>query len=287
MGPDGTRHAPDPHLLKRPERPTASDWLALRREADTRAREASRPLLERLTGYYAAGAETVVDVVDVGAGTGANLAWLAPRLPMRQRWTLLDHDPALLELADAPRDDDRVVDVARVVAGIEDLATLPRVLRSPCLVTCSAVLDVLTVEQLDGLCDLLATRRLPALFALNVDGTVELSPEHHFDERITAVFNDHQRRGTLLGPAAVTHAEQRLRAAGMTVDVMDTPWLLDAQDGPLLRRYLRERADVVIEQNPSLREETEEWLAQRLECHGEDRLRARVGHRDLLCLPPG
>ena len=273
--------------MRRPERPTEGDWLAARRAADTAAREASLPLLDELTAYLTrTGEGPVTEVVDVGAGTGANLAWLAPRLPVRQRWTLLDHDPALLELVDAPRNGEHPPPVDRIVAGIEELGTLPQLQRSPCLITCSAVLDVLPAQRLDELCELLAARGIPALFALSVDGTVDLSPGHPFDERVTTVFNDHQRRGTLLGPDAAAHVERRLRAAGMTVRTAQTPWRLGPRDGAMVRRYLRERAEVVLEQDPSLREETQAWLAQRLEREREGGLRVRVGHRDLLCLPP-
>lgn len=229
----------------------------------------------------------MVEVVDVGAGTGANLTWLAPRLRMRQRWTLLDHDPHLLGLVPAHRDEARVLEVHRVVAGIEDLPRLPQAARRPCLVTCSAVLDVLSRERLDGLCEFLAARRVPALFSLSVDGAVSLSPAHRFDASVTAAFNAHQRRGRLLGPEGVKHVADRLRGAGMLVETADTSWQLGPEDGPLTRRYLRERAADVVEQQPSLREETQAWLADRLEREREGRLCVRVGHQDLLCLPPG
>lgn len=286
MGAHGGRTVPDSHRAQRPERPAASDWLALRGTVDGRAREASAPLLDMLIRYFATAGADAVDVVDVGAGTGANQRWLAPRLPFRQRWTLLDHDPALLNLVPARGNDDRVLDMNRVVAGIEDLGTLPQLARRPVLLTCSAVLDVLSAHQLDGLCDVLVDRRLPALFSLTVDGTVDLSPAHRSDARIGEVFNQHQRRGTLAGPTAVAHAAARLRAAGMSVQIVDTPWRLGPEDGQLLRRYLRERAEVVIEQDPRLRDETEVWLADRLDREREGRLRGRVGHQDLLCLPP-
>jgi len=36
-----------------------------------------------------------VEIIDLGAGTGANQRWLAPRLPFRQRWIHIDHDPVI------------------------------------------------------------------------------------------------------------------------------------------------------------------------------------------------
>ena len=91
-----------------PDRPVAGDWLALREPADAAAREDSLPLIARIVRHWeqlppaaapgAADTEPVV-VVDLGAGTGANRAWLARHLPGPQRWILLDHDRELLDQA--------------------------------------------------------------------------------------------------------------------------------------------------------------------------------------------
>jgi Predicted O-methyltransferase len=69
-----------------------ADWLALRSDADARARD---PAL------LAAAAERVGDglALDLGAGTGATLWALAPQAPAA-RWRLVDDDPALLQEAE-------------------------------------------------------------------------------------------------------------------------------------------------------------------------------------------
>lgn len=268
------------------ERPIASDWLTLRRAADERARAASGPLLDRLAAYFSTpGAASGVEVIDVGAGTGANQAWLAPRLGFAQRWTLLDHDPALLALAQESRQDGAVGQPRRVVAGIEDLATLPQAAAGSALVTCSAVLDLLSVDQLDAFCDFLALRGIPALLSLSVTGVVELSPRHRLDDVVNATFNDHQRRGSLAGPEAVGHVAERLRAAGMEVHLADTDWILGPTDGALIRRYLQDRADAVMEHENAGDTGAGRWLADRLSLEREGALNVRVGHQDLLCLP--
>ncbi|MGP5318601.1 class I SAM-dependent methyltransferase [Arthrobacter rhombi] len=287
MEPVGEPHASDPRIVKRLERPIASDWLALRRPADERAREASRPLLHALADHFFVSEEVpVVEVIDIGAGTGANQAWLAPRLDFHQRWTLLDHDPELLELVPDHQQDGPVQQVTRVVAGIEDLGALDQATGQHCLVTCSALLDLLSTAQLDGLSDFLVERGIPALLSLSVTGDVEPDPAHPFDAEINAAFNDHQSRDPLAGPAAVGYTAERLRNAGMRVQLMDTPWRLEAADGPLMRRYLQDRAQAVTEQNPALAAAADAWLADRLARESEGRLRLGIGHQDLLCLPP-
>ncbi len=70
-------------------------WLALRREADVEARDRGAGwLLARLVEHLGPGA-TRVRVVDVGAGTGANRAYLEPRLhaPLTDRARALHGPP--------------------------------------------------------------------------------------------------------------------------------------------------------------------------------------------------
>ena len=71
-----------------------STWLRLREPADTAARS------DRLTRRIAETLETgeVVQVLDLATGTGSNLRYLAPRLPGRQRWLMVDRDATLLGL---------------------------------------------------------------------------------------------------------------------------------------------------------------------------------------------
>jgi hypothetical protein len=68
-------------------------WLELREPADARARAegAIDTLLRARAGVGPLG------ILDLGAGTGANLRYLAPRLGGRQQWLLLDRDRRLLD----------------------------------------------------------------------------------------------------------------------------------------------------------------------------------------------
>jgi len=83
----------------------ADTWLTLRAEADARARD--RGLVERLVAHLEAriageiGGDTL-RILDIGAGNGNNLRALAPLLPGRQHWVLVDHDATLLERAGVP-----------------------------------------------------------------------------------------------------------------------------------------------------------------------------------------
>lgn len=280
-----------------PERPVAGDWLALRAPADSAAREDALPLVERLVRHWeqlvpaastGAGTEAPVLVVDVGAGTGANRAWLAGHLPGPQRWILLDHDRTLLDRAVAAAREEGA-DVVPVLAGIEQLGRVLEEHPAPRrLVTCSALLDLLTREQVQELARVLAETGVPALFALTVDGEVHLDPPHPLDAVVLGAFEDHQHRRELAGTQAVRLVVEAMQERGADVDVVPTPWWVTDQPWaqPLLERFLADRADAAAEHRPDLAAEAHAWLRTRLVDCARHRLRATVGHADVLGLPP-
>jgi hypothetical protein len=262
---------------------TDAGWLALRVPADNAARASTvDTLLPRLVQYLAAAgaADSGDEVIDLGSGTGANHRWLSPRLPFRQDWLLIDHDQALQGHAPvAPR--------TRLLTA--DIGILTSVLDRPGvaqLVTCSALLDVLTVDQLEVIGSALATARRPALFSLTVTGAMELSPPDSFDSHLLRAFNDHQRRGGRAGPDAAPRLSRTLAAKGCIVWTTDTPWLLDwHNNGEFVRRFLIDRVVAAVAQEPSLTSAGAAWLALRLAQLDEHILEISVGHRDMLVLP--
>src|SRR5262245_46376965 len=171
------------------------DWLALRESADASAR--AQELLTTLRTFL-----TSPDLVvrDLGSGTGSMARWLSGQLPGTQKWILTDRDPALLDVAAAS--------LPGAVPDLRDITSLTAYdLAGISLVTGSALLDLLTLAEVEHLAAACVGAGVPALFALTVVGRVELTPTDPLDERLAAAFNAHQRRTvggrTLLGPSAV------------------------------------------------------------------------------------
>ncbi|GAA1151385.1 hypothetical protein GCM10009672_25180 [Nesterenkonia lutea] len=273
-------------------RPVPADWLDERRRADHRAREKAAPLIDALTetlrGLTAVDDAASVRVIDVGAGTGSNQAWLAPRLHLSQRWTLLDHDADLLDVASQTPADSEVRETVRVLGTVDDLPGLTSG-EEVQLVTCSALLDLLSLAEAEVLADAIAGPRagrdVAALLSLSVTGAVEIHPAHESDAVISQAFDAHQRRGDLLGPDAAGIVAELLRERGAQVSVGETDWLLDTSDAALITRYLSDRADVAVENDPSLASTAAAWLQVRQQQLATGDLQVRVGHVDLLALP--
>ncbi len=104
--------------------------------------------------------------------------WLAARLDGAQHWILHDRDPYLLHFAAvaSPRS---AADGSRVTVETRrgDVARLtPDALNGASLVTASALLDVLTREEVGTLAAACAGAGCPALLTLSVAGRVELDP---------------------------------------------------------------------------------------------------------------
>ncbi|WP_285730679.1 class I SAM-dependent methyltransferase [Nocardiopsis sp. ATB16-24] len=245
------------------------EWLALREEADARAR-ATEPLTE-LRDHARV-------VADLGCGTGSLGRWLTSRLPGERSWLLLDRDPELLEPARAS------VPGAEVIARRLDLESLRATdLEGVTLVTASALLDVLTRAEVRALTGAVATRGCPALLCLSVVGRVEFLPADPLDGAFGAAFDDHQRRRGRLGPDAPGFATAAFTRLGYEVRSYPSPWRLGPGDAELTRAWLRGWVRAAVEQDGSL--PGEEYLQHRLSVCAGGNWRVVVHHTDLLALP--
>jgi SAM-dependent methyltransferase len=225
----------------------SSTWLGLREATDAAARAAElvalvRPHLAgaspnvRPPGHSAAlrtelRARPMV-IHDLGCGTGSMGRWLAPQLPGRQHWILYDRDADLLEHARAQMVD-RAADGAPVTVETRqrDITRLTADdLDGAALVTASALLDLLTVEEIDRIAAACVGAGCPALLTLSVIGRVDLIPVDPLDAEIAAAFNAHQRRAVgsrrLLGPDAVDATVDPFTRRGAATVVRPSPWRL-------------------------------------------------------------
>lgn len=250
----------------------APDWLALREPADAAAR--STELVDRL-------GEAMV-IRDLGCGTGSMGRWLAPRLPGPQQWILHDRDPELLALAGAS-----MPPVASVETRESDVTDLTAAdLAGTSLVTASALLDLLTFDEVDGLAAACAEAGCAALLTLSVVGRVQITPSDPLDTAFEAAFNAHQRRSTdgrqLLGPDAGPVAADAFARRGAAVEIRHSPWRLGADEAALAEEWLRGWIGAACEQRPELGQHAAAYLQRRLDACAAGALRIVVRHVDVL-----
>jgi SAM-dependent methyltransferase len=252
----------------------SAEWLALRDPADRAARDA------RLDDTAARAGGPAPVILDLGAGTGATARALGPRLPAGTAWRLVDHDAGLLAHATAAVPGS--VAVTADLAAPDALAALPW--DGVTLVTCSALIDLVSADWLDRLATLLAARRLPFHAALAYDGQMEWDPADPADAAVTAAFNRHQRGdkgfGPALGPAAAGHLRAALAARGFRVATAPSPWRLGPADAALRAALVDGIAAAAAEAGEAA---APGWAARRGAAAGAGTM--TVGHSDLLALP--
>ncbi len=261
-----------------------SGWLALREPADAAARSAD--LVEHLTQDPPAGGRWLIH--DLASGTGSMGRWLAPLLPGPQHWVLHDRDADLLEIAAANRpgpaaDGEAVtVEVRR-----SDITRLhPRDLAGATLVTASALLDMLTGDELARLTAMWSGVGCPILVTMSVAGRVELTPAEPLDRTMAAAFNAHQRRtttrGRLLGPDAVPATVLGFRRLGADVMVRPSPWRLGPSESELAGEWFTGWVRAACEQRSELAADAHDYSRRRLAQASAGRLGVTVDHADLL-----
>ena len=270
------------------------EWLALREPADRRSR--SRALARSLARHVSHRPE--ISVVDLGSGTGSNLRATAELLPPLQRWTLVDHDAALLETAKRELADwadsfelsetgmllsksslqitvtFRATDLARDLDHALDAG--------PDLITASALFDLVSPAFIQRLVAAAALRKAIFYTVLTYNGIQRWMPQTPIDDDMLSAFNRHQTIdkgfGPSAGPAAPKILAEQFHRFGYVVEEGDSPWELDVADHRLIDQLASGIAAAVSETGTVDGSSIESWLRS-------PRMRSYIGHTDTLAVP--
>ena len=261
----------------------AADWLALREPYDAAACNAA----VRDAAIAAIAGFDPVSIVDLGTGTGSGLRALAPLIPARQTWRLVDNDLSLLARAAETERPPRVQVQAVPVDLAHDLeAALDGAVD---FATTTALLDLVSEPWLERLTVECAARRLPFYATLSYDGRIELTPQDPADSAIVAAVNAHQRTdkgfGPALGPKAAAEAIARFTTVGYFVDRQPADWVFGPQDGEIQNELLAGWASAARAIGMLQLEFIVGWLTRRRDLVAAGRSSMRIGHIDLFARP--
>ena len=256
------------------------EWLALRAPFDTQARS------EELARRFIAAWTLRPRVADLGAGTGANIRYLARLAPPGVIWRLFDSDAALL--AEAARNTASLGSL-EILHG--DLARdLSRTLDGLNALSASAMMDLVSARWFDGLAAAAVKRRLPLLFALSIDGRLAFFPDDEIDGVVAAAFARDQHRdkgfGAALGPDAPRYMAERLGDLGARVTLVPTDWRIPANAPLMLSAMVEGIANAASQASAEDAAAFAAWAKRRHEAIGRNALTLVVGHQDLLAIWP-
>jgi len=259
----------------------SAEWLTLREHYDAHSR--NRDLVERLdlTTTF----RPSLSILDLGAGTGSMMRYLAPHLRPPQHWQLADHDGGLLALAEPPG---LAVTAETMVADLVlDLDELPW--DDIDLVTASALLDLVSEHWLIQLYEHCLTVDAALYACLNYDGRMIWTTADQDDPWITDLFNQHQTTdkgfGAALGPAGADLAADLFRHANWLVETGPSDWRLGPEDVNIQKMLAVGIADAATEVDRENTARIDEWRSRRLSLIGDKKSSLIVGHTDILALP--
>jgi hypothetical protein len=282
----------------------SAKWLALREPFDAAARSA--PLVERLRDELVPGTPTApLAILDLGAGAGSNLRFLAPLLGGTQHWRLADHDHKLLDAAIATTEvwatargaavertrstlSIRAADFAcQIECEAVDLAD-PMAVELPAsgLVTAAALLDLVAPEWLDALAQRCCAARAAVCFALTYDGWTSVKPVEPEDAEVLELFNRHQLRdkgfGPALGPRAAAAAQAAFAAQRYELLATRSDWVIGPAEHAMQLVLLEGWRDAACETAPARRAALTAWHARRRAHVLAGQSSLSVGHGDLV-----
>ena len=269
----------------------SAQWLQLREPLDaaSRADELCNVLVESLALKQRE--DSRLPIVDLGAGTGANLRYAAPRLGGKQDWLLVEQDPSLLDAVEGHMRDWPTPFDCRVRHLQLDLATQLHQLPLPegVLLTASALLDLVSEPWLRALARRAAAAAAPVWFALTYDGRIHCVPAEPEDAEIRELLNQHQLHdkgfGPALGPDAGRMAQQLFVEQGYRMHSAPSDWHIgphwQALQYALVEGWFAAACEIAPQRIPALRD----WLARRRAHIAGARSELRVGHVDIIGLP--
>ena len=211
-------------------------WLACRAPYDQEARSEH---LATLAYETVTQAEYQI-VMDLGCGSGNNVAFLSVRWPGVQTWLGVDHDPALVAAATL-RFADGKPEFEGLVADLLDLGELLGE-RQPAVLIANAVFDLFTQDMMAEILEVLSISRTPLLSTLLYTGMVweDALPD---DGWVIGQYEAHMMRqrpsGRGLGPKAPEVIAQLVEALGGTLRSEPSLWRVPASDQHLQGHLLR------------------------------------------------
>lgn len=260
----------------------SSQWLALREPLDVAARD--RTVEAAFLEHVPSAAPRILDLA---SGAGSTVAALKDRLPEDAGWLLTDHDPSLLEVAEARWSGKSTGDLSVLQVDLAgDVEALP--FAEVDALSTSAFLDLVSEPFLQRLVNCVVAAGKPFLASLTYDGRIGFEPAASLDETMRNALNNDQLLdkgfGNALGPGAALRAIDLFRSAGYDVVQGQSDWQVGPSHSGFLEEFLSGWSRLGAKYGAT-RDEVEAWRIGHLEQAKSGSFRCTVGHIDFAAFP--
>lgn len=249
--------------------PAEYSWLERRLNIDSSSLNTS---IQSLMLSKLGSNNSTLQILDLGAGFGANIFHLAPKFNCRQNWTLLDRDPKLIEKVNYfvekyfPKNSDTKENSIKIrnqnirynLVNMDMLDLSNKYHKNQFdLVTANAVFDLISTSQFRKLVDNLVKLDLYQLyFSINLDKDIELFPLLENDFLVIDTFKNHMVRkqsfGRAMGSDSCEHMTEILNDNGYKVYSEPSNWEISTNSINLqldLIKFFRSAAQEMLKEN--------------------------------------
>lgn len=282
-------------------------WLSYRSACDAVAR--NKGIERKFLEFF--NHKPTLDIVDVGAGTGANFRYYFDHIRQNQRWTFIEKNAQLIEEAKAciahfaqqkgyhleqkhsnlmhisAGDKQASIKIIQGCLGdIEHLVSLP----DADVVTANAVFDLISYEQFDALVRKLKKEYVCLLSTLNYYETSFL-PFSDTDARFIRWYHMHMKRpqqfGIAMGPDCCEEMLDLLHQQGMIIEQEASQWHITRNNTAMHHFLLSFMEDAIHKLNLAAceKEAFDQWMDKRKKLCRERRLEIYVDHNDIFAYP--
>jgi len=280
-----------------------SSWLDERFVHDVSARNKS--VEQACFSYF--DKQDAINIMDVGSGTGSTFLALYARIENDQNWTFLEQDAKLIdhsvkrickELAvegfqietldnkTTFSTDSRTITLTTLNDSLLNIDTYLRDL-SIDLVTASAIFDLFSIDQYAKFDQIVRGHNCAILSVLNYTG-MSFNPVLEGDDTCIELYHGHMLRsqhfGIGMGPNCHRDIKKYYSDNGANYTEGNSIWHLDPE-AQAMHGFILEYMEIAINEMPGRPEYFNDWLKNRRQESGDNRLLIQVDHFDYFVAP--
>ncbi len=282
------------------------DWLQERYPFDAEARD--KVLESKVLTHF--DEQSVLTLVDVGAGTGSNCLYFIEQFSQNQKWYLVEQNEALQKATirrlkdfaayhkydfDRKKNTVTIKSIKKKVTvtiindsllNLSDLVDLKKV----DLVMANAVFDLFSAAQIEQFVNIIVDNQLAFYPTLNYEGMVFL-PSDPFDEVFIDQYNGHMERpqafGTALGKNASQYIVELFEAKKYQISTAESTWRIEPDDIKMHYYLLNfmENALGELDLAPAMQANFEKWVQRKKDLIITRQQRLEIGHLDIFVTP--